>query len=417
MIEPFFAPAIDLPGRRTAYPVVVKGVARTGHPHGDLDPFSFPSAEPDPSLKAARGRRRRARRMAWLASASSRPGLRSRVGSRSSRRRAAPVGLPHGDLDDYARVQRRRDVHPPTASAASSASRTRTTDLTGKTTAPCARRRRRAIKDSCSAAGLEASPLASTRCGARRVDVARPRGMLWSFPVRAMFLASRSWCSSRLARPIETPSKGGVRDPGQVGDATPPRLRSGRQGRRNGSRRGARRDGPRVTAPPTSIQEDASFRAAERSRALLEIVGAMASRAARRDRRSTSRRGPASRSQRGFAGREARLPVRARRGGDAARSRGARRAAARFPRAGQGSTGAPHGGRGQGQATLPLFTERRRASRRRDQPSSEHRGDADISIIRSVRCPGRQKHCRARETRGSARGRSWRSGRRRSSTS
>ena len=201
-----------------------------------------------------------------------------------------------GDLDAYARFSEdvtsillaaSRRVERPSADEAY-------VDLTREDegeTAPVAAAE--AIKDEIQRRlGLDASlGLASTRLAARVASTwARPRGLLVVLPgYEALFLARQKLSFlPDLPTHIDTAlQKAGFETLGQVGDANTAALAEmvGQLAaeRLQDAARGGGEQSIAVAAPPTSIQEEAVIRAKRTDRAALsEIVGGLASRAARR---------------------------------------------------------------------------------------------------------------------------------------
>ena len=280
----------------------VKGAARTRSIlHVDLDPFLVSVERSlDPSLKdrpVVVGAGPDGSGVVAAASAEARA-AGVRVGmSIAAARLACPGGVfRQGDLDAYARFSEdvtsillaaSRRVERPSADEAY-------VDLTredDRATAPVAAAE--AIKDELQRRlGLEASlGLASTRLAARVASTwARPRGLLVVLPgYEALFLARQqlSFLPDLPGHIEGALEKAGFETLGQVGDANTAALAEmvGQVAaeRLQDAARGAGEDPIAVTAPPTSIQEEAVIRARRTDRAaLLEIVGALASRAARR---------------------------------------------------------------------------------------------------------------------------------------
>jgi DNA polymerase-4 len=308
-----------------------------------------------------------------------------RVGQSIAAARAACPGavFRQGDLDTYARFSEdvtsillaaSRRVERPSADEAY-------VDLTredDRATAPVAAAE--AIKDELQRRlGLDASlGLASTRLAARVASTwARPRGLLVVLPgYEALFLARQQVSflpdlPSHIEAALE---KAGFATLGQVGDANPEGLAEmvGQVAaeRLQDAARGAGEQPIAVTAPPTVIQEETIIRARRTDRAaLLDIVGALASRAARRLRPYDLAAGaltvevrradsPARRSET-FASATA--------GEDALREVALALAAPMIDPAGSVKAiqvRLTRLGAVSGQATLPLFPERRRAARR-----------------------------------------------------
>lgn len=368
----------------------VKGAARTRSIlHVDLDPFLVSVERSlDPSLKdrpVVVGAGPDGSGIVAAASAEARAaGVRAGQ-SIAAARRACPGGVfRQGDLDTYARFSEdvtsillaaSRRVERPSADEAY-------VDLTredDRAAAPVAAAE--AIKDELQRRlGLDASlGLASSRLAARVASTwARPRGLLVVLPgYEALFLArQRLSFLPDLPSHIETAlEKAGFETLGQVGEANTPALAEmvGEVAaeRLQDAARGAGEDPIAVTAPPQSIQEEAVIRARRTDRsALLEIVGALASRAARRLRPFGLAAGalsvevrrvdaPARRSETFPSALEAEDTLR-----DVALALAAplidpaatvKAVQVRLTRLGAVS----------GQATLPLFPERRGAARRR----------------------------------------------------
>lgn len=282
--------------------MVVKGTARTRSIlHVDLDPFLVSVERSlDPSLKdrpVVVGAGPDGSGIVAAASAEARAaGVRAGQ-SIAAARGACPGGVfRQGDLDAYARFSEdvtsillaaSRRVERPSADEAY-------VDLTredDRATAPVAAAE--AIKDELQRRlGLDASlGLASTRLAARVASTwARPRGLLVVLPgYEALFLARQQLSflpdlPSHIESALE---KAGFETLGQVGDANAAALAEmvGQVAaeRLQDAARGAGEQPIAVTAPPTSIQEEAVIRAKRTDRAALaEIVGALASRAARR---------------------------------------------------------------------------------------------------------------------------------------
>ena len=370
--------------------MVVKGVARTRSIlHVDLDPFLVSVERSlDPSLKdrpVVVGAGPDGSGIVAAASAEARAaGVRAGQ-SIEAARRACPGGVfRQGDLDAYARFSEdvtsillaaSRRVERPSADEAY-------VDLTredDRATAPVAAAE--AIKDELQRRlGLEASlGLASTRLAARVASTwARPRGLLVVLPgYEALFLARQqvSFLPDLPSHIESALEKAGFETLGQVGEANTAALAEmvGQVAaeRLQDAARGAGEQPIAVTAPPTSIQEETVIRAKRTDRAaLLEIVGALAARAARRLRPFDFAAGalsievrradsPARRSETFPSGLAAEDALR-----DVARALAApmldpagtvKAVQVRLTRLGAVS----------GQASLPLFPERRRGTRTR----------------------------------------------------
>lgn len=282
--------------------MVVKAASRTRSIlHVDLDPFLVSVERSlDPSLKdrpVVVGAGPDGSGIVAAASAEARAaGVRAGQ-SIAAARRACPGGVFRpGDLDAYARFSEdvtsillaaSRRVERPSADEAY-------VDLTredDRATAPVAAAE--AIKDELQRRlGLDASlGLASSRLAARVASTwARPRGLLVVLPgYEGLFLARQKLAFlPDLPGHIETAlEKAGFETLGQVGDANPESLAEMvgpvAAERLQDAARGAGEQPIAVTAPPTTIQEETVIRARRTDRAaLLEIVGALAARAARR---------------------------------------------------------------------------------------------------------------------------------------
>jgi DNA polymerase-4 len=369
--------------------VVVKRTTRTRSIlHVDLDPFLVSVERSlDPSLKdrpVVVGAGPDGSGIVAAASAEARAaGVRAGM-SIAAARRACPGGVfRQGDLDAYARFS--EDV---TSILLAASRRERPSadeacvDLTredDRAAAPVAAAE--AIKDELQRRlGLDASlGLASTRLAARVASTwARPRGLLVVLPgYEALFLArQRLSFLPDLPSHIETAlEKAGFETLGQVGEADPAALAEmvGQVAaeRLQDAARGAGEEPIAVTAPPTSIQEEAIIRASRTDRAALsEIVGSLATRAARRLRPFDLAAGalsvevrrvdsPARRSETfpsALAAEETLRDVALALAAPLLDPAGTVKAVqVRLTRLGAVS----------GQATLPLFPERRRAARRR----------------------------------------------------
>lgn len=280
----------------------VKGIARTRSIlHVDLDPFLVSVERSlDPSLRdrpVVVGAGPDGSGVVAAASAEARAaGVRVGQAIAAARRACPDAVFRPGDLDAYARFSEdvtsilltaSRRVERPSADEAY-------VDLTREEdgdTAPVAAAE--AIKDEIQRRlGLDASlGLASTRLAARVASTwARPRGLLVVLPgYEAHFLARQ-----KLSFLPELPThidaaleKAGFETLGQVGEANPAALGEmvGQLAaeRLQDAARGAGDQPIAVTAPPISVQEEAIIRARRTDReALSDIVGGLASRAARR---------------------------------------------------------------------------------------------------------------------------------------
>jgi DNA polymerase-4 len=302
----------------------------------------------------------------------------------SAAKRLCPEGVfRRGDLDTYARVSDdvtnlllsvSRRVERPSADEAY-------VDLTredDRAMAPVAAAE--AIKDEIQRRlGLDASlGLASTRLAARVASTwARPRGLLVVLPgYEALFLARQkvSFLPDLPGHIEAALEKAGFETLGQVGDANALALAemvgAVAAERLQDAARGAGEEPITVTAPPVSIQEEAVIRARHTDHAALsEIVGGLAARAARRLRPFDLAAGalsvevrrtesPARRSET-FPS-----PIAAE---DSLRDRALALAGPMLDPAGTVKAiqvRLTRLGATSGQATLPLFPERRRAARR-----------------------------------------------------
>ena len=356
--------------------------------HVDLDPFLVSVERSlDPSLKdrpVIVGAGPDGSGIVAAASAEARAsGVRAGQ-SIAAARRACPGGIfRQGDLDAYARFSEdvtsillaaSRRVERPSADEAY-------VDLTredDRATAPVAAAE--AIKDEIQRRlGLDASlGLASSRLAARVASTwARPRGLLVVLPgYEALFLARQKVSFlPDLPAHIETAlEKAGFETLGQVGDANSSALAEMvgpvAADRLQDAARGAGEEPIAITAPPLSIQEEAVIRARRTDHAALsEIVGSLAARAARRLRPFDLAAGMLSVEVR-------RSDAPARRSETFASPLAAEDTLRDIALALAGPLLDPAGtvkaiqvrltrlGAASGQATLPLFPERRRAARR-----------------------------------------------------
>jgi DNA polymerase-4 len=282
--------------------VDVKGIARTRSIlHVDLDPFLVSVERSlDPSLEkrpVVVGAGPDGSGVVAAASAEARAAGVSAGPSIAAARRACPAAIFRaGDLDAYARFSEdvtsillaaSRRVERPSADEAY-------VDLTREDdhdTAPVAAAE--AIKDEIQRRlGLDASlGLASTRLAARVASTwARPRGLLVVLPgYEAHFLARQklTFLPDLPTHIEEALENAGFVTLGQVGEANPEALAElvGQVAaeRLQDAARGKGEQAIAVAAPPTWIQEEAVIRSRRTDQAALsEIVGGLASRAARR---------------------------------------------------------------------------------------------------------------------------------------